>query len=106
MSQTQHDTSRQPVLLPQCYPTRHPDGRWMPYPVSSNCERMRQQFKQRRSELARALTVRTIETLKPVKERREIPDAYLPGLYLIVQPSGAKAWAVRYRHGRRPASTR
>jgi len=52
--------------------------------------------------LARALTVRTIETLKPVKERREIPDAYLPGLYLIVQPSGAKAWAVRYRHGRRP----
>ena len=52
--------------------------------------------------MARALTVRTIETLKPVKERREIPDAYLPGLYLIVQPSGAKAWAVRYRHGRRP----
>ena len=52
--------------------------------------------------MARALTVRTIETLKPVEERREIPDAYLPGLYLIVQPSGAKAWAVRYRHGRRP----
>jgi hypothetical protein len=63
---------------------------------------MPQQFKQWRWELARALTVRTIETLKPVKERREIPDAYLPGLYLIVQPSGAKAWAVRYRHGRRP----
>ena len=63
---------------------------------------MQQQFKQWRSELARALTVRTIETLKPVKERREIPDAYLPGLYLIMQPSGAKAWAVRYRHGRRP----
>jgi integrase len=30
--------------------------------------------------------------------RREIPDGYLPGLYLVVQPSGAKSWAVRYRH--------
>ena len=29
--------------------------------------------------------------------RREIPDPGLRGLYLIVQPSGAKSWAVRYR---------
>lgn len=29
--------------------------------------------------------------------REEIPDSLLPGLYLIVQPSGAKSWAVRYR---------
>jgi integrase len=35
------------------------------------------------------------------KVRREIPDAYLRGLYFVVQPSGAKSWAIRYRHGRR-----
>jgi len=29
--------------------------------------------------------------------RREIPDGHLPGLYLVVKPSGAKAWAYRYR---------
>lgn len=28
----------------------------------------------------------------------EIPDPGLTGLYLVVQPSGAKSWAVRYRH--------
>jgi hypothetical protein len=33
--------------------------------------------------------------------RKEIPDALLPGLYFVVQPSGAKSWAVRYRHGKR-----
>ncbi|UVF18837.1 integrase arm-type DNA-binding domain-containing protein [Microvirga terrae] len=32
----------------------------------------------------------------------EIPDAVLPGLYLVVQPSGAKSWAVRYRFGGKP----
>lgn len=29
--------------------------------------------------------------------REEVPDAIVPGLYLIIQPSGAKSWAVRYR---------
>jgi integrase len=48
------------------------------------------------------LTARTVETLKPGIERREIADRYLPGLYLIIQPSGAKSWAVRYRHQGRP----
>jgi integrase len=44
------------------------------------------------------LTARTVETIKPTATRQEIPDALLPGLYLIVQPSGARSWAVRYRH--------
>jgi integrase len=47
------------------------------------------------------LTIRTIETIKADKIRREIPDAYLRGLYFVVQSSGAKSWAIRYRHGRR-----
>jgi hypothetical protein len=48
--------------------------------------------------MSKALTVRTVENAKPTDARREVPDGYLPGLYLIVQPSGAKSWAVRYRH--------
>ncbi len=49
-----------------------------------------------------ALTVRTLETIKPGAARREIPDTVCPGLYLVVQPSGAKSWAVRYRANGRP----
>jgi integrase len=48
------------------------------------------------------LTAKAVEAIKPATVRREIPDALLPGLYLVVQPSGAKSWAVRYRHGGRP----
>jgi integrase len=44
------------------------------------------------------LTIRSVEALKPRPVRQEIPDSFLPGLYLVVQPSGAKGWAVRYRH--------
>ena len=44
------------------------------------------------------LTVLSVEKMRAGKTRREIPDDYLPGLYLIVQPSNAKSWAVRYRH--------
>ena len=49
-----------------------------------------------------ALTARRIETIKPGKARREIPDGYLPGLYLVLHPSGHRSWCVRYRHLRRP----
>ncbi|NSL22826.1 tyrosine-type recombinase/integrase [Agrobacterium tumefaciens] len=35
--------------------------------------------------------------------RHEIPDAALPGLYLVVQPAGAKSWALRYRQNGKPA---
>ena len=43
------------------------------------------------------LTIKSVETAGPSRDRREIPDGYVKGLYLIVQPSGAKSWAVRYR---------
>lgn len=33
------------------------------------------------------------------KRRLEVRDAAMPGLYLVLQPSGAKGWALRYRHG-------
>jgi integrase len=51
--------------------------------------------------MSRALTVRTLETLKPGPARKEIPDKLLPALYFILQPTGRAAWAVRYRIGRR-----
>jgi len=35
--------------------------------------------------------------MKPGAGRREIPDGGQRGLYLLVQASGAKSWAVRYR---------
>ncbi|MGK6313751.1 tyrosine-type recombinase/integrase [Neorhizobium sp. DT-125] len=52
--------------------------------------------------MAKALTVKAIESLKPEASRREIADGGLPGLYLIVQPSGASSWAIRYRMDGRP----
>ena len=51
--------------------------------------------------MSRVLTVRTVESVKPGPARQEIPDRHLPGLYLIVQPSGHRSWAVRYRSGNR-----
>src|SRR5262249_28699862 len=44
------------------------------------------------------LTVKNVEAMRAGAVRREIPDSHMPGLYLVLQPSGAKAWAVRYRH--------
>jgi integrase len=46
---------------------------------------------------ASPLTVRTVETLLPSHVRREVPDGLLPGLYLVIQPTGAKSWAARFR---------
>jgi integrase len=48
------------------------------------------------------LTASSVEAMKPAAARREVPDALLPGLYFIVQTSGAKSWAVRYRANGRP----
>jgi integrase len=44
------------------------------------------------------LTIESVERIQPTAKRREIPDGACPCLYLVVQPSGAKSWAVRYRH--------
>ncbi|TCQ80255.1 integrase [Ochrobactrum sp. BH3] len=52
--------------------------------------------------MAKSLTVKFIESLKPDTTRREIPDGGMPGLYLVVQPSGAMSWAVRYRYASKP----
>lgn len=52
--------------------------------------------------MAKPLTIKTIEAIKPKATRQEIPDGGLPGLYLVVQPSGVMSWAIRYRHGNRP----
>ena len=39
----------------------------------------------------------------PTRSKRlEIPDGTVTGLYLVVQSSGARSWAVRYRHHGRP----
>ena len=48
-----------------------------------------------------SLTSKAVEAAKAGPSRREIPDR--DGLFLIVQPSGAKSWAFRYRspHGSR-----
>ena len=45
------------------------------------------------------LTPASVEKHKPHKvHRREIPDAASPGLYLIIQPSGSKSFAMRFRN--------
>lgn len=48
------------------------------------------------------LTDIAIRNLKPGTKRREIPDPGARGLYVIVQPSGVKSYAVRYRHAGKP----
>jgi len=53
--------------------------------------------------IRRALTTKTVETIKPdPNQRLELPDPALSGLYLVVQPSGAKSWALRYRYAGKP----
>jgi integrase len=47
------------------------------------------------------LTDRVVQQAKAKGARVEIADAVLPGLYLVVQPTGVKSWAVRYRAGHR-----
>jgi integrase len=50
----------------------------------------------------RGLTDVAIRNLKPASTRREIPDPGQRGLYVVIQPTGAKSFAVRYRYGGQP----
>jgi integrase len=43
------------------------------------------------------LTDLGIKNLPLPDKRREVPDGKIAGLYLVLQPSGARSWAVRYR---------
>jgi integrase len=52
--------------------------------------------------LTKALTAKRIESEPSGSIRTEIPDGLLVGLYLVVQPSGAKSFAVRYRYAGKP----
>ena len=52
--------------------------------------------------MIKMLTDIAIRNLKPGPVRREIPDAGARGLYVVIQPSGAKSFAVRYRYGGKP----
>jgi integrase len=52
--------------------------------------------------MAKALTDIAIKNLKPGVQRREIPDPGARGLYVIVQPTGVKGFAVRYRFAGHP----
>ncbi|WP_372783491.1 tyrosine-type recombinase/integrase [Phenylobacterium sp.] len=48
--------------------------------------------------MASKLTAVVVRDVKPdPSKRREIPDDGCRGLYLVVQPSGARSWALRYR---------
>jgi len=43
------------------------------------------------------LTAVGVAKLRAQGKRREIPDTQAPGLRLIIQPSGTKSWALRFR---------
>jgi integrase len=47
------------------------------------------------------LTATGVDKWKATDRRQEVPDALMTGLYLIVQPTGRKAWQVRYRFGKK-----
>src|SRR5262249_53382214 len=51
--------------------------------------------------MRRPLTDVAIRNLKPGSARSEIPDPGARGLYVVIQPSGVKSFAVRYRYGGR-----
>jgi integrase len=49
------------------------------------------------------LTEIQISKLPNPAKRRELADGKVTGLYFVVQPSGARSWAVRYRADGKPA---
>ncbi len=53
--------------------------------------------------MPKPLTAFAIAAIKPGAVRREIPDGQVQGLRIVVQPSGALSWALRYRFHGKPA---
>jgi hypothetical protein len=51
-----------------------------------------------------ALTQLGVDRARPGRQRREIADQH--GLYLVIEPSGTKRWALRYKHPRTKKSVR
>ena len=49
---------------------------------------------------ATILTALSVEKAKGQGIRKEIVDALVPGLRLVVQPTGRKSWALRYTHNK------
>src|SRR5262249_33448746 len=47
--------------------------------------------------MAKRLTPLSVRKLRAGKARREIPDATMPGLHLVIQPTGRRVWALRLR---------
>jgi integrase len=47
--------------------------------------------------MAKRLTPLSVRKLRPGKVRREIPDGAMPGLHLVIQPTGRRVWALRLR---------
>ena len=52
--------------------------------------------------MSNRLTVKTVENIKPSAARREVADGEIRGMYLVIQPSGAKSYVLRYRHAGKP----
>jgi integrase len=54
--------------------------------------------------MAKQLTAAAVQRLRPSNVRREIRDGGCPGLYLIIQSTGHRSWALRFRRpGGKPA---
>src|SRR5262245_55952791 len=53
--------------------------------------------------MATPLTAAAVRRLKPTAARREVPDGRIGGLYVVIQPTGYKSWALRFR---RPDATK
>ena len=47
--------------------------------------------------MASPLTAIAVEKARARTERYELADPGCRGLYLVIQPSGVKSWAARYR---------
>jgi integrase len=47
--------------------------------------------------MAKTITAAAVKNYRPGEGRREIPDGGCPGLYLIIQASGHRSWAMRFR---------